>query len=663
MENYNVEPYNPSKEIENATLEHYKEFQYCLDLRNKTYREFDDMTPDQYWSEARKRVKNYLPPKPLGQELIDVFLGRTRNKRNVIAAFVAAQRPRVDIMVQGGEKASKNDKRLATMLRVGYDWSMDHEGADIKFMEFATEALDVGTAVLQESYDFRVKEVKTLEEEDLATGKKIWKKRKMVYRDQCTATVVPIEDLYIQNFYEPDINEQPPYFIREYIPRVIAEQRYGKRPNWKYVPYGNPKAFDEKKDKTFFFQLLEDRVEASFVEILHRYDIWNDTVLDYANGVLLSDLDNPNQFDHKRSNLVTTVYERIGTKFFYGMSLPMKVVSEQDAFNELGNNNLNRSRISSIPKAISDYETEIDQSTVGTFEIITSSPEAHLREFSFESVKPGDMNFMQFMGSMLDEATVSTTFSGAIAGVTATEIMNNRQQNIQNLGQFLVYLYEAARNHADLRLQNLLQYFFKASKKYAGKEYDTKEIALREKLQDGTDGLRIVRVYSNKDKITAEVKEKDDKRGLTEIRDKKTGKVIDTKREVNYDYIYVTPDDVAGITYTVNIVPGSSLPETESLKKALMLELVNTMSQPQFAGQTDFGKLQQMVVEAFGYSIDDIRPDQSPEQQTGQQGVAQLQQAAGQLQAGSQQQNTSDLVQQITGTGKQGLDQLMGKPQ
>ena len=658
-----IEQYNPSQEVKDFTFKVYQEIDYCLELRRKTWPEFDDMTPDDWWNEARKRVKNYLPPKSLGEELASVFFGKIRNKRNVIAAFVAAQRPRVDLSVHGGEKARKTDKRLTTMLRVGYDYSMDKEDADEKYLDWALEALDVGTGILQEDYDFRVKEVKDVQEQDFATGEKKWKKKERVYKDQCLATIIPIEDLYIQNFYEPDLNEQPPYFRREYLPRVIAEQRYGKMDNWRYVPMGRPEQFDDKQNTTFFFQLLNDRVEEDYVEVWHRTDPWNDSETLWCNGVLMDDLDNPIQFDHKRSNLTKIVYEKIGSKFFYGMSLAMKVVSEADSLNELANNNLDRSRISSIPKAISDYETDINQSTQGSFEILQSDPENNLREFRFESVKPGDMQFMNLIADMIDEATVSRTFSGAIAGVTAAEIMNNRAQNIQNLGQFLTYIYRGAKNHAELRLSNLLQYFFMTSKKYAGKDFETKEIHMKEKLQDGTDGVRIIRVMSSKDKLTEAQKRKDEKRGKINKRNPDTGLVSEVKIDDVYDYIYVTPEEISDISYTVKIVPGSSLPEIESLKKALILELVTTMSQPQFAGQTDFGKLQQMVVETFGYSIEDIRPDQEAEEQQAQQGMAEMQQITGQLQGGQQPQQgkSSELVQQMAGTGKQGLQQLMQK--
>jgi hypothetical protein len=339
------------------------------------------------------------------------------------------------------------------------------------------------------------------------------------------------------------------------------------------------------------------------------------------------------------------------------MSIAKKVVGEQDAFNESGNNKMDRSRISSIPTAIASYETEIEQDYIGTYNILKVDNDSNLREFQFQSVKAGDMQFMEFLSKMIAESTVSDSFSGAIEGVTATEIMNARAQNQQNLGPFLTYIYTAAKHHAELRIANILQYFYMTSKKYDGKTFDTREISVRTKLQDGTDGVRIIRVLSSKDKIPSKDERREEKEhGMIPVKDE-NGLEIDRKVDVNYDYIYVTPQEIADIEYTITVVPGSSLPETQSLKKALALELANTMSTPAFAPLTDFSKLQKLLIEAFGYSMEDIQLEQDAGQQLMTQGNQQMMAQQGMMQDKAPQ--SSELVQQMAGTSQAGLQELM----
>lgn len=659
----NVTPYQPGTEESSILRRIYSDYEHARQLRDQQYREFDDMTPDEYWEQSRKRAKNYLPPLAVEQELSNIFFGKTRNKRNVIAAFVASQRPRVELDVRAGENTKKTDKRLAQMLTTAYDFFMDKEESDEKYLDWTIEALDVGTGHMQEDYDFLVRDVKVLKEEDHATSEVSYQKEERIERDQCTATIIPIEDVFIADFYQPDIQLQPYIIIREYIPRVIAQVRYGKYDAWKYVPYGNQTA--DKEEDTFFFQALGDRVEDDYVEVLHYYHKWDDLYLVTANAVLMTpDFENPIPYDHKKYPLAKNVYEKIGSNFYYGMSLPMKVVSEQDAFNESGNNNMDRSKISSIPTAIANYDTEIDQDYIGTYNILKVDAEANLRELQFQSVKPGDAQFMEFLGRMISEATIPDSFSGVVEGVTAAEIMNAKAQSQQTLGPFLTYIYAAAKNHAELRLANILQYFFMTSKKYNGKDFETREISVRTKLQDGRDGIRILRVLSNEDKKPPkEKRDKENKRGIIPIRDE-NGQVLRTEIETVYDYIYVTPQEISDIEYTITIIPGSSLPETQSLKKALALELASTMSNPLFAQRTDFGKLQKIIIEAFGYAMEDIELEQQQQPQAGAAGgagdmQAMLQQLGG---GGAPQQEVgqnSDLVQKMAGTSTAPLSNLV----
>jgi hypothetical protein len=651
--------YQPSQEEKVYIQERYADFDFCRALRQQSYVELDDLTPERYWDESRKRAKNYLPPLSVATELSNIFLGKTRNKRNVIAAFAAAQRPRAELSVRSHEQnTKKSDKRLTQMSTTATDHFLDKEKFDKKFLDFTLEVLDVGTAYWLVDYEFRVQKVKDTYEEDHATGKKKWKYKERIVKNEPITRLIPVEDVFFPDMYQRDIQEQPYIFIREILPRRIAEYKFGSFSSWEYVPETFVKLSDKAAETDFFTQLFGGRIEDGFVEVLHYMNKWTDEHSIFCNGVLMTDLENPIRFDHHKIPLVKCINESIGPLFAYGMSLPMKVVSEQDAFNELGNNNLDRSRISSIPKAISNYETELEVERVGAFEIVKGDGESGLRELSFDSVKNGDMNFMQFIERMLDEATVDKAFSGSITGVTAAEIMNAKAQNQQALGPLLTYLYTAAQEHAELYISTLLQYFFMTSHKWKGKDFDTREIAYTQKLQDGLDGTRIIRVLSSSGKKKSkEDLQKEMERGVVK---RNTAKGVQERVQTNYDIIEITPEEIANVDIVVRIVPGSSLPETKSLMKALYLELAATLSQPQFAPHVDFKKVLSRIIGAFNFVPEDIlREDDSSEQlenEDKQQNAQMLQ--AGKAAVGGRAQN-SELIQSMAQTKMPDMTQLL----
>ena len=133
-----TQPYEPSEDKKAAIEKGYSDFAYCASLRQQVFEECDDMNLGDYWEESRKRSNNYTPEieELEAAGVSNVFFGKTRNKRNQMAAFEAAQRPRAEIFIRNKSKtAKKTDKRLSLVMSNVYDWSMDTDNTDETYLD------------------------------------------------------------------------------------------------------------------------------------------------------------------------------------------------------------------------------------------------------------------------------------------------------------------------------------------------------------------------------------------------------------------------------------------------------------------------------------------------------------------------------------------------
>jgi len=229
--------------------------------------------------------------------------------------------------------------------------------------------------------------------------------------------------------------------------------RYGSYPAAQYVPTKGM-FVNDKSGEYYFWEDWSDRVDDPQVELVHFYEKTTDTYLIVANGVLLTEPDNPIMFDHKDYPFSVMRYETMAPDFFYGKSLPQKIVSPQDVYNELTNVMLDRARMSSMPALVTSLTSEIEEDEVGSFQIIQTADPNGLRELNFSANQPGDIQIAEGLRGAIDRSTVDSSVSGEVSGETATAILQARSANIQNLGLFLVNIYSFVYDHAKQRLAN-----------------------------------------------------------------------------------------------------------------------------------------------------------------------------------------------------------------
>jgi len=171
-------------------------------------------------------------------------------------------------------------------------------------------------------------------ETDEKTGK--WKVEKMLDEDLSgfKDTPVPVDELYIENFYESDIQKQGWLIWRRVIGYDLASAKYGHYKNFEHVKPGVQILYNDA-DNTFY-QSYDSNMRTESVEEIIYWNKKMDLKVIICNGVMMTSADNPNPRNDKLYPFIKFFYENIDEgKCFYGKSLAFKMQSDANIINTL----------------------------------------------------------------------------------------------------------------------------------------------------------------------------------------------------------------------------------------------------------------------------------------------------------------------------------------
>ncbi len=140
---------------------------------------------------------------------------------------------------------------------------------------------------------------------------------------------VPVNEIYISNYYEQDIRRQRFVARRKLIDYSEAVQKYGDHPDFKFVQPGIRNIFNVPTNSYYTSQ--DNDLNGNLVEEVCYYNRYLDLKLVYCSGILVSTSDNPIPRQDKDYPYATLGFEMInnGQCFFY-KSLVSKLKHEQD---------------------------------------------------------------------------------------------------------------------------------------------------------------------------------------------------------------------------------------------------------------------------------------------------------------------------------------------
>lgn len=599
-----------------------------------------------------KRWNGYIPE---ADPLLDktqsrMFLNFTRNCLISYLSKTALKSPDPKIIAIN-KKTGLEDKKFAQILKDLNKYSLNEENGDARFLESAIEASIKGTVIKYEGYMKTEQTIDVPVNFNPTTGDIKYKRDKKVIFDNCYQEIVPVEDFYIPNPYQPDVQKQPFVIWRKITSYQEAKLEYGHYKNWKSVPQTSYLLSSEPT--TFYRNTLQTELGKDQCEVIKYYNRFKKGTLHViiVNGVVL--YNGPIPFKDGKYPFAVGVFERFGNDFFWGMGFPQKVQGNQDLQNTFINMMADKTFNSLLPFAISsDLDDFTDDETLRLGQIRKVGDINKWEIQQWPGVNAGEMNMMQLIMQLGQEDAGNIT--GAQKGpqkgkMTARQALLNNQEMQAKLGFSMSYLEDFERDRTALRVPHILQFYsVPRIEKITGKNgREIEKLMYREirlsgvELEDGKQGERVIKLLGKVDPDERVQLEND--LSVTE----EMGELNGTPTEA----LALSVDTFNDYNYAIQIVKKSSYEENSVLDQAQRQDFANwRLSLAQIA-PVDAPKLVNWVEEAYDIDTDEFKPTQQV--QPGQNPM--MQTAVGQQAPASAMQANAQMALKKTGTLNQVL--------
>ena len=274
-------------------------------------------------------------------------------------------------------------------------------------------------------------------------------------------TFVPVDQLYIENFYEADIQKQGWLIWRRVRSYSLLEGVYGKCENFKYVSPGVQLIYNDANQA--FYQVYDTNLRQEMCEEIIYWNRSQDLKVVMVNGVMLTEHDNPNPRIDKLYPFDKFGYEMINGRCFYYKSLAFKLLPDANIINTLYPMIIDGTYLQIMPAMVNIGGESITSDVIIPGAVTTlSAPDADLR--AIHTSTPGGLqagfSAMDAVAKSIDDSSTSQVMSGQDAGGggTAYEISRMEQNSNTVLGLFIKMISDHVRQYGRLRLGDILQY-------------------------------------------------------------------------------------------------------------------------------------------------------------------------------------------------------------
>ena len=593
---------------------------------NKSYNQFNGRNLFDAIDDWTKRWNGYIPQPFVMDDIgeTQIFLNFTRNTVISYLSKIALQRPDVKITAVN-KRTGVDDRKFAEVLKDLNRYSLDAENGDARFLEATFEVLTKGTVIVYEGYAKNHQKSKVPQNFDAETGKVTYKEENKIIFDNCYQRVVPVEDFYISNPYQADVQKQPFIIWRELTTYSEAEMDYSHYPNFKHVKAGNYTLTAEPT--TFYRNRLYTELSPDQVEILRYYKKSTNEHIVLINGVVI--YDGPIPFKDGNYPFAKTIFEPFDNNFFWGAGLANKIMGEQDLLNTFWNMMVDKTKGSLLPYGLSsDLDDIIEDDVLRTNKIRKVSDINKWKFDTLPGVTQGEQQMLQttlnfareFSGDIGGASTAYTPQGGK---VTARQALLKQQESQKRLSYSLYFLEDLERDRTILRINHILQFYsIPKIEHITGKSgKDIEKMAYREiklsntKLSDGRIGNRVVKLIdSESTKNSDQMENLKNDLSVTEAMGEETG-IATEALAINVDTFY-------DYNFEILVVKNSSFERNQVLDQAIRKEYADWRMSLAQVVPVDAIELINWVNESYDIETDRFTPKQSAQSgpmQPGQQ--------------------------------------------
>jgi len=574
--------YHPSEETLLVRSQIIQHFNLGFQTMNRPRREFNDLNVLNRMMIDQMSWNVYQPNngQPLEGDIISAWRSNAmrptvRNKAISVAAHATARLVFPKIFAHN--ELSEEQKEAAIVMEDLMEYSAEQSNYSQLSLYAVISALVNPASVVFSEYAEVYRDSKTEKDEN---GK--WKVEKILdedlsgFQDQ----VVPIDELFIENFYEHDIQKQGWLIWRKVQSYSLLKRKYENLyENFKYVRRGIQLIFNDANQS--FYEVYDPNLRGELCEEIIYWNKASDVKIILVNGVMLTDHDNPNPRLDKQYPFSKFGFELFDEgKCFYYKSLAFKLQQDATIINSLYQMIIDGTYLNLMPPMINVGGEAITSDVIVPGAVTTlSSPDADLRAVKLSENLQAGMNTL----FKVDESINNSSDAGLIPrpGVHETAYsMSVREKEAQTqLGPFIKMIESFVKQFGKLRITDILQHLtiVDVSKMMDNNELVYKTFLIPNKNSGGK--MKTRKIMLDSELPSEPITEKEELNLSYDVLELQGG----TKSETE---IYkVNPSVFRNLKYTCFISPDTMNPISSDLERQYNLEEYDRAIQNPLADQ------------------------------------------------------------------------------
>jgi len=494
------------EEIKERSFDLYRLYQISM-VRESAHPQFDGMGYMRYNETNEMADISYLAPKKnKGDSRITT--GVTHEKDSSIVSFL------LNFNFEGSVRVFHKDKEveeLGTALTKLVRKSREKEEYDKKRPVFYRNIITQGTAFAVEEYqEMWVPDKEIIGEVDSANLDKVkWRDKgyKKIHCG-CVTNLVDGKKVFLEDIRQQDIQKQLGVYTVEYVPREIMKGIWGKTERWKYVPYfvtPTAQSLGTLTQGSIYSDWIYGEIDFNKTEVIKVYRPFEQRYQVYINGVPML----PVKFPLKAvspAGLVNIAKGDIDPMnlFAYSKSEPAKMKIDQAVFDEILQNMIVKFRQSAfVPRVNNTDKVITPEMFLGGRVISNIDPKMVEPLLENPGITSSDFSFYQLFKTQLDSKSVSGMFEGNQpdgGGMSLGQYMDMQKKQMLKLGGKIDGVVQWEKQMLKLRVMNLLAHGYEQDE-----NGNYKDVAMTDKMSDGSKGLNIMKFVSPNTKTSEEI--------------------------------------------------------------------------------------------------------------------------------------------------------------
>lgn len=392
-------------------------------------------------------------------------------------------------------------------------------------------------------------------------------------------SVVPVDELYIENFYEHDIQKQSWLIWRRVQSYGLMQAKYAQKyANFKYVTPGVQLIYNDANST--FYNIYDPNLRQELCEEIIYWNRNLDLKIILVNGVMLTEHDNPNPRNDKLYPFSKFGYELVDEgKCFYYKSAAFKIQQDANIVNTLYPMIIDGTYLNVMPPMVAVGGEVIGSDVIIPGMVTTlTDKESDLRPVKLSENLAAGMNTLLAVEQSVNETIQEPNLSGG-AHQTAYALSLKDKEYSTMLGLFIKMLSDFVRQYGKLRLGDILQYMTIAD---ASKIEGDNDLVYRTFLLHGKENSG--RSKSRKIQFDATMPD-GSLNPMQRLEQSYKTLQMEKTSAGNVSLARVNPELFRNLAYILTVSPDVMNPRSEDTERAFMLEEYDRAIQNPLADQ------------------------------------------------------------------------------